>query len=142
MKVILVGELNPYGQDPRYALYHEPEHASGARLRRILGLRITTYVGLTKRNLCIGRWSMKAAQAAARQILKEDWDCVVMLGAKVKAAFGVKLDAFSGQGVLVALPHPSGRNPAWNYINAAHEARELMKRMAPGIPWGEEPGAA
>ena len=35
----LVGEQNPYGADPNFALYPLPENAAGARLARFLGLQ-------------------------------------------------------------------------------------------------------
>lgn len=29
-RIVLVGELNPYGADPQFALYPTPRHAAGA----------------------------------------------------------------------------------------------------------------
>ena len=56
-RVLLVGEVNPYGADPRMALYHLPRGASGDRLREILGLDDATYIRrLSRVNLCTGRW--------------------------------------------------------------------------------------
>lgn len=140
MRVILVGELNPFGSDPRYALYHEPEHASGGRLRRILGLSVRTYAGLAKRNLCVWKWSMRAAKTAADKLVAEDWDCIVMLGARVRAAFHLtaKCPAFARYARFVSLPHPSGRNLIWNDPRTISMTREIMMNAAPHIPWGEE----
>lgn len=119
-RVILVGEDNPHGADPRYALHHEPRGASGDRLRRILGLSVRDYFAIPKRNLCDGPWKMADARRRAAETLAEGWDVVVMCGAKVRMAFGVpRMEPFSAQGVLVALPHPSGRNLVWNDPRAA-----------------------
>jgi hypothetical protein len=35
-KILLVGETNPYGGDPRYALYNEPSNSAGGRLQRLI----------------------------------------------------------------------------------------------------------
>ena len=37
-KILLVGEANPYGEDPKYALFPQPRRAAGNRLRLIFGL--------------------------------------------------------------------------------------------------------
>lgn len=34
-EIVLVGELNPYGADPRYALYDLPVRASGYFMGRV-----------------------------------------------------------------------------------------------------------
>lgn len=69
--LIIVGEVNPFGADPFFALYHLPRESSGNRLRVIWGLSDHVYAGLTKVNLCTGRWSMPAARAAAYKLRKD-----------------------------------------------------------------------
>lgn len=104
MKPLIVGELNPYGSDPRYALYHLPRHASGNRLREIMGLTDVEYSrGLDKVNLCVGRWSLTAARAACELLFKEQRPCFVLLGKKV-----------------------CGLNLLWNPPDAKEKARDLL----------------
>lgn len=144
MSVAIVGELNPYGANPRYALYHEPRNASGDRLRRILGLTVRSYVPLPKYNLCVGDWSMKAARARAQEIW-DAHDLIVTLGVRVRSAFnqligtpgcsGVGLDMIHGH-TVVTLPHPSGLCRAWNITENVADARELVQRYT-GLPCGE-----
>lgn len=146
MTVAIVGELNPYGADPRYALYHEPRNASGDRLRRILGLSVRSYVPLAKYNLCSVEWSTSKARARAADIMAEH-KVIIALGAKVRTAFmywriGIPEPAgvpFVHQGndhVMVALPHPSGLCRTWNDPGVVERARELVKLNA-GLPCGE-----
>ena len=139
-QLIIVGEANPWG-GAATALYHLPRHASGNRLREHLGLRDATYEKLRKVNLCEPAWSEKLARVTAERVLNRsgwDWDLIVMLGARVKKAFGVpKMEAFTAQGVLVALPHPSGLCRQWNEPGAPARARQLLARVAPWVPWGE-----
>ena len=141
MTVTLVGEVNPYGADPKFALYHLPEYASGNRLRRILGLRAYTYEALDRRNLCTGRWSLTDARLAAEEILKTSCPTVVILGRKAASAFRFKGEFFSAEARgavnLISLPHPSGLNPIWNDHAKWAVARDLVIRYAPDIPWGE-----
>ena len=63
-RVLLLGEYNPYGPSPEFALYCYPPGCSGYRLRRILGLPQHQYLDLHRKNLCDGAWSMKSAQGA------------------------------------------------------------------------------
>lgn len=154
-KVVLVGELNPYGMDPAFALYHLPRHASGNRLREHLGMSDSAYEALDKVNLCIGKWSMPAARAGVDRILDavalRRWDVVVCMGAKVRSAFkgpafyecsrvglsnGIDVEGILGFH-LVTLPHPSGLNRMWNEPGARGRARELLRRVAPSVAWGE-----
>jgi hypothetical protein len=96
--VLLVGEANPYGADPRYALYNEPEHSAGGRLqRKIAGLSQRDYLSLWRTNLCIDGWGLVKARRRADQLLVgpfgadapqwRPWDVVVLLGRKVAGAF-------------------------------------------------------
>ena len=112
MRVVLVGEVNPFGSEPRFALWPRPAHASGARLMRILGLRERTYVGLTRINLCTSAWSLSEARTRASKLIGRvaDGGVVVGLGRKVAMTFRVTGPMFSvhviGKARFVSLPHP------------------------------------
>jgi hypothetical protein len=127
VKPLLVGEANPYGADPYFALYPLPENASGGRLARILGLSEQRYLeAFDRRNLCPTAWSMKVARAEAAKILAEPERPVVLLGAKVAKAFGLPYAPFTRSARLFLLPHPSGLNRIWNYRGSVERARELV----------------
>ncbi|HUT79289.1 MAG TPA: hypothetical protein VM285_16435 [Polyangia bacterium] len=131
MKTLLVGEMNPYGADPAFALYPLPEHASGGRLARILGLHPREYLRTFDRvNLCTGKWSMRTARGEANRLntLQESgrWDHMVLLGRKVCDAFCVRYEPFTSCGSYLVLPHPSGRCRAWSEAGAAERARALV----------------
>jgi len=143
--VLVVGMLNPYGADPDFALYHLPREASGNRLRQIMGLSDVEYEKLDKVNLCCGTWSMKEAKAAAQRIREEPdsskWPRnVILLGSKVRDAFGLKTLAFydyvPATPQVILLPHPSGRNLIWNDPFSFVRAREVLRKCIPEIPWG------
>lgn len=131
---VLVGELNPYGSDPEMALYPLPRNASGNRLRLILDLTDLEYLDYRRVNLCTGKWGIRAARAAAAEVLEHEDVCfAVLLGAKVCSAFGVPYEPFtvrpSGRGYpLVVLPHPSGLNRAWNEPGAVEQARLAINK--------------
>lgn len=139
-RVLLVGELNPFGADPRLALYHMPRGSSGDRLRRILGLRDCEYARLLdKVNLCRGRWSEEVALEEAQQCLGSHHSVLVLLGSKVRSVFKGPLP-FEWSVVrgkrLVGLPHPSGRCRVWNDSQSAARARAIMSELVGGVPWG------
>jgi hypothetical protein len=141
-KVIVVGELNPYGADPRYSLWPEPRRAAGNRLRLIFGLTDLQYTRMLDRiNLCAGVWRLKAARAAAWDIqVLNPRAVIVLLGAKVRSAFDFRGDLFTtvraGEQVMVGLPHPSGRCRLWNEEGAVTRARVVLREAAPWVPWG------
>jgi hypothetical protein len=131
MKPLLVGELNPYGVDPRFALYPLPRGASGDRLRNIFDMSISEYIGkFDRKNLCVGTWSNKQAREAAN-IIKEsqEWGVIILLGAKVSKAFGFHYTPFEREGRYLILPHPSGRNFIWNSPNNIIRARKLVRNV-------------
>jgi len=149
-RVLLVGEMNPYGADPRYALYDEPASSAGGRMRRLVcGLHSRTYLRLGRANLCTGKWSAPAARDRSGAMLSDNLDVVfVLLGRKVADAFGFwnpgrVFDPFTqvpkpvgGHG-YVALPHPSGLCRVWNEPGAFERARSLLRDACPDVPWGE-----
>jgi len=138
---ILVGEANPYGGDPRFALYPEPEHSAGGRLcRLILGLEVRDYLRrYDRRNLCSTAWRIAEAREAAAAIGREVDEAyragtvrtVVLFGSKVCSAFGVRFEPFTrraqGDCGLVILPHPSGLSRGWNAPGSFERAREVLR---------------
>lgn len=136
------GEDNPYGLDPRMALFDLPERASGHRLRKIvLGLKRSTYLGssVARHNLCMGRWSAPQARQGAQDLLaRYPGVPFVLLGRKVAGAFGrPDLGPFAMDGLLVSIPHPSGLCREWGQPGAVERARSLLREACPTIPWGE-----
>lgn len=136
MRPFVVGESNPYGADPGFALYPAPDGCTGERLcRRILRLSRGEYLAQwERRNLLTGdKWSVVRAREAAYTIAKEcESGKIVLLGAKVAAAFGLPFRPFeSVGGRVLVLPHPSGLSRLWNAPGAwdrAHAAvQELLK---------------
>lgn len=153
--MIFVGECNPYGDSPEFALYCYPPGCAGYRLRRILGLPQHQYLALHRANLCPTDWSLREARRRAQLLVADPsapWRVVVMLGRKVAEAFGYDRPFFThdvaartdGEMRLVSLPHPSGRNAsAWSG-KAPLRAREILRELAPEVPWGsadEQPEA-
>lgn len=137
--LVLVGELNPYGADPRYALYDEPVHSAGGRLRRkILGLPRRVYFTLDRYNLCVGRWSAPAARAKVGEILQAHPEAqIAMLGRKVATAFGCQeVPPYTRHGRLLAIPHPSGLCREWGKPDAVSRVRTLLAEACPDIPFG------
>lgn len=136
-KTLLIGEANPYGADPKFALYPYPEQSAGGRLcRQILGLQAVAYLRRFDRvNLCGAVWSLKHARSSALAILENAARPTVLLGAKVCRAFNIPYAPFdkvtssssTGPRELVILPHPSGRCLLWNAAGAFERARAVLR---------------
>lgn len=127
-RAVLVGEDNPYGPSPDMALYPAPEGSAGWRLCvLILMLQRADYLRRFARvNLCDGLWSTREARARAAELAATGVP-VVMLGAKVSAAFGRSAqEPFTRDGLFYRLPHPSGRCRVWNDPGAFGRARGLL----------------
>lgn len=135
MNTLLVGESNPYGNDPAFALWPEPPGSSGARLRAILGLTHGGYLRRFERvNLQTGsaEWDRQGARAAASKLLAgRPRGRFVLLGRRVADAFRVPYLPFAvqyndeDQGLLT-LPHPSGRCRVWNQDGSWTRARQSL----------------
>lgn len=136
MRPLLVGEDNPYGRDPRYALYPAPDYSAGGRLCfQIMKLSVKEYIKRFDRvNLCAEKWGMKEARKRAEELL-ESHDVFVLLGSKVCKAFGLEFRPFTVYVVqrpreplarVIVLPHPSGLNRIWNDPAAFERARTLL----------------
>lgn len=135
--ILLVGEANPYGSEPRFALYPLPEKASGGRLARILGLTNLEYLARHDRvNLCPGKWSIRTARWSATQVLavRRPGSGIVLLGTKVAQAFGLEkhndIEGYNLGGVkLLCIPHPSGLCRAWNDPTLVPRVREIYESL-------------
>lgn len=145
MKPLLVGEANPYGGDPEFALYPHPRGCSGHRLcEKVMGLTDREYLARFDRvNLCPERWVGKQARARADALRAEyRGGVLVLLGAKVTRAFGLLFDPFlverrgpvwpatasdAHTTTCVVLPHPSGLSRAWNAPGAFDRARAALR---------------
>ncbi len=137
-KPLLVGEQNPYGDDPYFALYPAPDGCSGHRLCcLILGMRRADYLReFDRTNLCAGPWDERAAGTKAVDLIRTRiGDCrLILLGSKVCRAFGVPFVPFTvADDILLRLPHPSGRCRTWSEVNAFGRARAAVIRFAPEI---------
>lgn len=128
-KPLLVGELNPYGADQRYALYPSPRRSAGGRLcYDVLGLLPMEYFRTYDRaNLCTGKWSTPAAGSKAFDLEVQGYDRLILLGAKVSKAFSVPFLPFTVQDGKLVLPHPSGLCRLWNEPGAYERAREAVR---------------
>jgi hypothetical protein len=135
-KYYFVGESNPWGSDPHFALYPAPNGSAGHRLcRAILGIARATYLEVfTRVNLCDGGWSTRAARRRASEMRAEsaERDRLVLLGARVAAAFDLPFRPFEtfGEDALV-LPHPSGRCRIWNDPDSIARARIALRQFLP-----------
>ena len=144
MKPLLVGEDNPYGTDPRYALYPMPLYSAGGRLcHEILQLSTKEYIKTFDRvNLCSEKWSLKEARGKAFDLLVTrgvgQHDHFVLFGSKVCKAFNQEFKPFESvifptgparEVLLTILPHPSGRNRIWNEPGSIEKAREMLHRL-------------
>lgn len=131
MKPLLVGEANPYGADPYYALYCEPPTSAGGRLcRKVLGLEPREYLSRFDRaNLCVGKWDVCMARSRAHELTRApvEHSHFVLLGAKVTRAFDVEFRPFTAHGMFVVLPHPSGLCRAWSEPGAFERARAVLR---------------
>lgn len=134
-KIILVGETNPYGAEPYYALYPAPDGCAGHRLCcRILGMHRHVYLQTFDRaNLCEGNWSLRDARKKAVELLRGGGK-FILLGSKVCAGFGVPFVPFVVQDeVLLKLPHPSGLCRLWHEAGSMQRARDLVGTFAPEL---------
>lgn len=134
---MLVGECNPYGSDPRYAMFPMPEWSAGGRLcNLILSMQASKYLLLFNRaNLCTGKWSLSEARLSAQRMANPNQDCkrLILLGAKVCSAFEVPFEPFLASESLLILPHPSGLNRIWNDPNSIQQTRDAVSLFYPEV---------
>lgn len=138
MKVLLVGESNPYGADPYFALYPAPTGSAGHRLcDRVLAMYRKAYLDTFDRaNLVEGPWSIVRARKAAEGLQKTR-DKFVLCGSKVSSAFGLEFSPFSivcKEGKTFAIiPHPSGLCRLWRVEGAFADARHVIVSAFPEL---------
>jgi hypothetical protein len=125
-----VGEANPYGDDPYFALYPAPDGCSGYRLCcLILRMRISDYLREFERvNLCWRDWDAKEARQRALELSIIPRP-KILLGAKVAKSFGfTPFRPFElVDDKVVVLPHPSGLSRSWNDPGAYQRARGFVQ---------------
>lgn len=141
-KPVLIGEVNPYGGDPYYALYPAPDGCAGHRLCcLILGMGRAAYLDAFERtNLCERRWSMPAARKRAEELADgglsgdDEEQPLILLGAKVAKAFELPFRPYEQFGEdLLVLPHPSGLCRLWSEASAIERARAAVRAFAPHL---------
>lgn len=134
-KPMIVGEANPYGADPYFAMYPQPKHSAGGRLcRLILKMEPEQYLCEFDRvNLCPEKWSVPIARVNAQRIRSGDQRIVIMLGAKVTRIMGFEFEPFKvfrtpppSAKAFVCLPHPSGLNRMWHEPRAFELAQKAV----------------
>lgn len=141
--VWLIGENNPYGADPYFALYPEPSNSAGGRLCRVIfGMYPAAYLRTFKRMNLLQRpkWSAPAAREAAEKFLSAQSadDRFVLLGRRVFEGFRDQIACqewapFKARGRFLLLPHPSGLCRLWVEPLAVRNARAALAAFAPDI---------
>ena len=145
----LIGENNPYSDDPYFALYPRPTTASGYRLcAKIMGLREATYLDVFERRNLLSqpRWSVRLARRSAGRILLDAGEApLILCGAKVAAAFSLPTKPFEVHELVdggcfhgnprkvVVIPHPSGLSRTWNESGAIARARAAIGAAVPAL---------
>lgn len=148
MNPLLVGMNNPYGADPKYALYPHPPLSAGGRfyalVEEAVGLSRGEYVKRFDRiNVVDGPWSMQLARKRAPllMVMVQDYRQVILLGRDVQNAFGMHdIAPMHERSVIVRLvpriettfyciPHPSGRNQWYNDPANRGSVIELIRRL-------------
>lgn len=165
-RALLVGELNPHGPRPDFALFPAPRGCAGHNLcHRIMGLPEAVYLQhYARANLCTGEWRSAAAATMARELratwarhddarrtagtLPHPWGTpFVLFGRKVARAFAVH-DAAPFSVVrcpdagrrLVVLPHPSGLCRVWTQQADAIDRARALLIQADVLPPSRPPG--
>jgi hypothetical protein len=137
---VLVGMNNPYGSDPRYALYPSPRNSAGWRLHALLKTHCVVsraeYVrAFDRRNLLEQPWwdAGRAAELATEMEKRLRGHVVVLLGDQVRRAFRLPKQLIlpiKREGVEYRqLPHPSGRNLFYNDPVCARLAGLMMAEL-------------
>lgn len=149
-RLILVGEApgGKSGSLPGPAL--DVRGATGKRLSRMMKLTPEEFMALDRRNLFDttdeGRaWDRYAAARRAWRMTKtfEDGDRVILLGGRVADAFGLRdYPRFVWMSInpedplcpvdIAIIPHPSGRNRAYNDPAIYDEATAFLRRATHG----------
>ena len=152
---VIIGMNNPYGTDPKYALYPAPQKAAGYRLYKMLEeafnrrhpppallLRKAYIDGFDRRNILSGHWTMDRAKKIGRLMAQGLINRrVVVLGRGPEAALGLpKTDWFMHNRyewprVLAdgshgfdywTIPHPSGMCREYNNPENRQRAGDIL----------------
>lgn len=140
---ILVGEYNPYNPGD-CALWPHPRNSAGHRLWKMTGLELSDYLCTFMRVNLVDeeRWSKEAARDGAENlctIAAQRGIPLVLLGAKVSEAFACEIDYFNwthdGLVSYLRLPHPSGRSPMYNSLEARERCGVELRRATDYGRW-------
>jgi hypothetical protein len=122
-RVALIGMNNPLSVSPSHALYPDPPNCTGWRVWQMLKARTgatqTDYLRTFHRyNLGTERnWRIERARQRWDDIadeLEDNFDTIVLLGAAVREATGLRLPPIMFSRSVVTIPHPSGLNRWYN----------------------------
>jgi hypothetical protein len=143
-----VGERNPYGGGQEYALFPVPDHATGARLMRALGITRASYMTALDRYNLFSRATQSAEVTSARvDELLSRYEVVYALGRSVHDSIVKRVRATTGEEVdrawfsstrcgtctVVVVPHPSGLNRLWNRADTASTLRQIVRSLSPEV---------
>ncbi len=139
----IIGEAPGPNTSPKLPMFPLPSRSAGGRLLGYAGIPVEDYLGrLARRNLFaeLGPWSTRTARLQAFQIfwwlrnMATGIRRVLLLGGRVGAAFGLaefwrplKLERDL---VLVAIPHPSGKNRVYNDPDVCRRAGSEVRWAA------------
>lgn len=126
--IVLVGEANPYGNDPHFALYPSPQGSAGYRLCiLIMQLTRATYLADFDRvDLCKDKWNIFEATATA-STLTDRW--AILCGTKVAKAFAYGFSPPSRHGKHLVIPHPSGLCRMWTQPGMLKSVRNHISSL-------------
>lgn len=115
---LIIGDTGIKGEQGVCALYPFKNSDGEYLCRIVLGLRPEEYLKKYGRvNLCNETWSVKEARKRAIEIMFERRRLLILLGAKVCKAFGIRYEAFSVVYIagiqVVILPQARVKNPTW-----------------------------
>jgi len=132
VRPLLVGDINPYSDDPAHALLPWPANSAGSRLARLLVLSDRQYLSAFDRmNLRLPheQWGNPAILGRVQEVNARLCQ-KVLLGRDVQRAFGFTrsrpLERF---GTFLLVPHPSGRCLYWNDPSNAIALRQLINEL-------------
>jgi hypothetical protein len=153
---LLIGEAPGPNTDPFLPLFPEPRNSAGGRLLKYADIPMADWIGkLVKMNLCDETWSVRRAVAGRARALAFLFDernyfekrplRVLLLGARVARAwgcygpFGYEEHAYGLNPIVTSrsvasdktlrvawIPHPSGKNRAYNSRRNQLRARRAV----------------
>ena len=140
---LLVGEQPRPGGNPKLPLWPWPEKGSGGRLFAMSGMHMVDYLRLLARvNIArrpVARWNPIGARQRALDMLVTlpDGARVVACGSRARDALGIgtwftpqKAFLDSERVMMVAIPHPSGKNREYNTQAARRQTGQWIRWAA------------